>query len=293
MATPILKKTDCLDEADRSETTDSREINRYFMRLAYRGENFHGWQRQPGDVTVQQVVEEALARVFRLPEVAVTGAGRTDAGVNASCMWAHFDLPASAAEDSASAAGKPFPDPAGNDRLIHSLNCMLAPDVVIFEIVRVHSEAHARFDATSRSYRYYAHTQRNPFVRELSWLAPPGLDFDAMNRAAAILLEVSDFTSFSKLHTDTKTNICRVSHAAWRQLDASRWVFEITADRFLRNMVRAVVGTLVEVGRGKLSFQGFRDIIDRRDRCAAGTSMPPGPLFLHDITYPYPLGKLL
>lgn len=248
------------------------------MRLAYRGEQFHGWQRQPGDVSVQQVVEEALARVFRLPEVPVTGAGRTDAGVNASCMWAHFDLPAEVA------------DPAGNDRLIHSLNCMLAPDVVVYGIVKVHPEAHARFDAVSRSYRYYAHTRRNPFVRELSWLAPPGLDFEAMNRAAAILLEVSDFTSFSKLHTDTKTNICRVTHAAWRQIDETRWVFEITADRFLRNMVRAVVGTLVEVGRGKLSIEGFRDIIDRKNRCAAGTSMPPGPLFLHDVTYPYPLG---
>lgn len=263
MATPTSKKTDLPG-------------SRYFMRLAYRGENYHGWQRQPGAISVQQALEEAMARVFRLPELPVTGAGRTDAGVNASCMIAHFDLP-----------GRDLLPPEKMPRVIHSLNCMLAPDIVVYDIRPVHPEAHARFDAVSRSYRYYAHTRREPFSRELSWLAPPGLDFEAMNRAALILLETDDFTSFSKLHTDAKTNICRVTHAAWRPLGPDRWVFEITADRFLRNMVRAVVGTLVEVGRGKMTLEEFRRVIERRDRCAAGTSMPAGPLFLHDVRYPY------
>lgn len=266
MATPTSKKTEIPSPASV----------RYFMRLAYRGENFHGWQRQPGAVSVQEVLEEALARVFRLPALPVTGAGRTDAGVNASCMIAHFDLP----EDRVI-------DPASEPRLLHSLNCMLAPDIVVYGFRQVRPDAHARFDAVSRTYHYHVHTRRTPFPRELSWLAPPGLDFEAMNRAAGILTEVSDFTSFSKLHTDTKTNICRVTHARWQQTGPYTWVFEITADRFLRNMVRAVVGTLVDVGRGKLTLSQFRDIIDRKDRCAAGTSMPGGPLFLHDIKYPY------
>lgn len=265
MDTPISKKTE-----------PAQAVSRYFIRLAYRGKNYHGWQRQPGAISVQETIEDALARVFRLSQLQVTGAGRTDAGVNASCMIAHFDLP----DDR-------LINPAFLPRLLHSLNCMLAPDIVIYDIRKVRPQAHARFDAVSRTYHYYVHTLRDPFFRELSWLAPAELDFEAMNRAAEILLQTEDFTSFSKLHTDTKTNICHVTHAAWRPLAPHRWVFEITADRFLRNMVRAVVGTLVEVGRGKLTLDQFRDIIKRKDRCAAGTSMPGGPLFLHAIEYPY------
>lgn len=266
--------------------------NRYFMRLAYNGLPFHGWQRQPGAMSVQQALEEALAMVMRLPEVAVTGAGRTDAGVSAARMVAHFDLPSTHCVD-----------PADEPRILRSLNSLLAPDIVVYKIWKVHPGAHARFDALSRTYRYFAHTVRSPFTGGMSWLAPATLDFEAMNRAAALLLETDDFTSFSKLHTDVKTNICHVTHAAWRPQGGdcececetaggtggkpSLWVFEITADRFLRNMVRAVVGTLVEVGRGKMDVDGFRRVIERRDRCAAGTSMPAGPLFLHDIKYPY------
>lgn len=264
---------------------------RYFMRLAYNGRPFHGWQRQPGAMSVQQALEEAMAKVLRLPSVAVTGAGRTDAGVSAAMMVAHFDLPAEVEIS-----------PVAEQALLRSLNSILAPDIVVYAIWPVHSGAHARFDAVSRTYRYYAHTVRDPFTAGMSWQAPATIDFDAMNRAAALLLETDDFTSFSKLHTDTKTNICRVTHAAWRPLShdagygnppalpagkAPAWVFEITADRFLRNMVRAVVGTLVEVGRGKMTVDGFRQIILRKNRCAAGTSMPAGPLFLYDIRYPY------
>ena len=254
-------------------------MQRHFINLAYLGRNFHGWQRQPGASSVQQTLEEAFATVLRLPEVAVTGAGRTDAGVNASMMIAHIDLP------------EPVTDDA---RLVRAVNSITGPDIAIRWIKPVHADAHARFDAVERTYHYYAHTGRNPFASGLSWQAPDSLDFDAMNRAATVLLETNDFTSFAKLHTDTRTNICRVSRAVWRHPSegetvpgAATWIFEITADRFLRNMVRAVVGTLVEVGRGKLTPEGFAEVIGRRDRCAAGTSMIAGPLFLHSVRYPY------
>lgn len=255
---------------------------RVFIKLAYRGDAFHGWQRQPDAMSVQQRLEEALSTILRRP-MAVTGAGRTDAGVNASEMFAHCDLPET---------HPPF------DRLVRALNSILGPTVAVYSIFPVADDAHARFDATERVYRYYFARRRTPFGSPMVWMAPPALDFAAMNRAAAILLETDDFTSFSKLHTDARTNICRVTRAAWvfpaRTLAGempmgAEGYFEIAADRFLRNMVRAVVGTLVDVGRGKLDTDGFRTVIDRRDRCAAGTSMPPEPLFLHSVSYPYPV----
>lgn len=251
---------------------------RHFLRLSYLGAPFHGWQTQPNAVSVQETLEKGLSTIMRTP-IAVTGAGRTDAGVNATMMIAHADLPRHVDDDR---------------QLVRALNSILGGAIAVESVTPVHPEAHARFDATSRTYHYYAHTRKNPFCCGLSWQAPPTLDFDAMNRAAALLTEVSDFTSFSKLHTDVKTNICRVTTAYWRRPlpgefapAGAEWVFEITADRFLRNMVRAVVGTLVDVGRGKLTLDGFRRIIEARDRCAAGTSMPATPLFLHRITYPY------
>ncbi len=245
---------------------------RYFISLGYRGAAYHGWQVQPHDTSVQQVIEEALATLLRIP-TPVTGAGRTDAGVNARLMVAHFDVE------------QPIADP---QRLVHSLNALLPPDIAIYSIQAVHDDAHARFDATSRTYKYFAVTHKDPFRYPLSWKCPPDLDFDLMNQAAARLLDYTDFTSFSKLHTDVKTNNCRISHAQWTQED-DQWVFTITADRFLRNMVRAIVGTLVEVGRHKITVQEFCNIIERKDRCAAGTSMPGHALFLWNITYPYPL----
>lgn len=242
---------------------------RYFMQLSYRGAPFHGWQFQPGEVTVQSVLEDALSMILRRP-MKITGAGRTDAGVNARMMVAHFD-----AEPSLS-------DPDG---LVRKLNAVVGKDIAVHKIWEVAPDSHARFDAVSRTYHYYAVTEKTPFFYPLSWKAPAALDFDAMNRAAEILLETSDFTSFSKLHTDVKTNICRVTYARWERLGDHEWVFVITADRFLRNMVRAVVGTLVEVGRGKMSIERFREVIDRRDRCAAGTSMPGEALFLWEVKY--------
>ena len=246
-------------------------MSRYFMRLAYNGAPFHGWQIQPGDISVQEVVEDALAKVLRRP-TPVTGAGRTDTGVNASCMWAHFDTP------------EPLTDPSAP---VRPLNAIVGRDIAIHEIRPVHDTAHARFDATSRTYHYYVHTVKSPFIYPHSWKAPATLDFEAMNRAAAMLLDVRDFTSFAKLHTDARTNICDVRRAEWTDLGDGRHVFVITADRFLRNMVRAVVGTLIDVGRHKIDLDGFARIISLKDRCAAGTSMPPHPLFLHEVTYPY------
>ena len=244
---------------------------RYFMRLSYRGARFHGWQTQPNAVSVQSVIEDNLSTITR-EDIKITGAGRTDTGVNARMMVAHFDL------------NQPL---KSTESLIRGLNSMVGPDIAIEEIVKVHPDAHARFDATSRTYHYYAHTGKSPFLYPLSWQAPTTLDYKAMNRAAAMLTEISDFTSFAKLHSDAKTNICRVTRAEWLNLGAGRHVFVITADRFLRNMVRAVVGTLVDVGRGKLSLSQFSEVIEARDRCAAGTSMPPHPLFLWNIEYPY------
>ncbi|MDE5607829.1 MAG: tRNA pseudouridine(38-40) synthase TruA [Muribaculaceae bacterium] len=244
---------------------------RYFLRLAYRGAPYHGWQTQPNADSVQQTIERALELALRRP-TPIVGAGRTDTGVNASMMYAHFDT------------DTPITDKKG---LLRALNSICGPDIVLQEIIDVPADAHARFDATSRTYYYWVHTAKSPFLYPLSWQAPASLDFELMNSAAEILLSVSDFTSFAKLHSDAKTNICHVTRAEWVQTAPDRWVFIITADRFLRNMVRAVVGTLVDVGRHKLTIEQFRDVISRRDRCAAGTSMPPHPLFLHSVTYPY------
>lgn len=246
---------------------------RRFMRLSYLGGPYAGWQVQPGQTTVQGELERALGTILRTT-TPVTGAGRTDAGVNAHCMVAHFDT-----DDRVDFDG----------RLLHSLNSMLGPAIAVHEVYDVRPDAHARFDATQRAYRYFVTTAKTPFARGLAWQAPPTLDFDAMNEAAALLLTVSDFTSFAKLHSDAKTDICRLDSAAWRRISADgadAWYFEIRADRFLRNMVRAVVGTLVDVGRGKMPPAAVLDVAARRDRCAAGTSMPGEPLFLWDIAYP-------
>lgn len=243
---------------------------RYFMRLAYRGAPFHGWQSQPGEVTVQETLEKALSTVLRR-DMKIVGAGRTDTGVNARMMIAHFDV------------DTPLADV---DRVVRGINSLVGKDIAVYEIYEVPSDKHARFDATSRTYHYYAVEEKSPFFYPLSWKAPAGLDYDRMNEAAELLLSTSDFTSFAKLHTDAKTNICKVTHARWHRVgDSDGWVFVITADRFLRNMVRAVVGTLVEVGRGKMSVDDFKAVIDRRDRCAAGTSMPPQALYLWEVTY--------
>lgn len=244
-------------------------MSRYFIYLGYNGKNFCGWQVQPNGLTVQQCIEDALATLLRQP-VPIVGAGRTDAGVHARLMVAHFDW------------HEPIQDLAF---LAEKLNRLLPKDISIYHIVPVCPEAHARFDATSRTYKYYVTTRKDPFNYELVYKIPGKLDFEAMNAACPVLFEYIDFTSFSKLHTDVKTNNCRISYAHWEQ-EGDVWVFTIRADRFLRNMVRAIVGTLLEVGRGKLTVEGFRKVIEAKDRGEAGTSAPGHALYLVDVTYP-------
>jgi len=244
-------------------------MNRYFIYLGYNGKNFCGWQIQPNGITVQQSIEKALATLLRQP-VPIVGAGRTDAGVHARLMVAHFDWV------------EPITDLAF---LTEKLNRLLPKDIAVYRIVPVRKEAHARFDAISRTYRYYITTKKDPFNYELVYKIPGTLDFSMMNEACKVLFEYIDFTSFSKLHTDVKTNNCRIMYANWEK-EKEVWVFTIQADRFLRNMVRAIVGTLIEVGRGKLSIEGFREVIQLKDRGKAGTSAPGHALFLEDIIYP-------
>lgn len=252
---------------------------RYFLKFSYNGSPFHGWQRQPNAASVQQMLEETLAVVMR-QDCPVTGAGRTDTGVHARVMYAHFDCDRQ----------------IDVSRMVRALNSMLGPSIAVSDIIRVADDAHARFDAVSRTYKYFITSVKSPFLCNLAWHCPSQLDMDRMNEAAGRLLSVSDFTSFAKLHSDALTNICDVREAFWRPLDAEGecpsvgvpgLVFTITADRFLRNMVRAVVGTLLDVGRGKLSVDGFSEIVESLDRCAAGQSVPPQGLFLWDVRYPY------
>ena len=256
---------------------------RYFIYLSYDGTRYHGWQIQPNGISVQEVLGKALSTLLREP-IEVTGAGRTDAGVNASLMVAHFDTTQET-----------------DEQLAYRLNKFLPQDIAIHKIVPVKDDAHARFSATSRTYIYNIVTAKTPFD-PYAYRFPQPLDFDLMNEAAKTLFDYTDFTSFSKLHTDVKTNNCRIMHAQWTQvnsqrstlnpqLSTSKWQFTITADRFLRNMVRAIVGTLLDVGRGVLTIQQFREIIERKDRCSAGTSVPGNALFLADITYPEEIFK--
>lgn len=246
-----------------------KNVQRYFIYLAYDGTNYHGWQIQPNGQSVQEVLMKALSTLMRR-EVTVVGAGRTDAGVHASLMVAHFDSP------------QPL-DPA---LVADKLNRILPPDIVVYRLRPVHEQAHARFDAVARTYRYYVATSKTPFLRQYRYRLVRTPDFALMNEAAMHLFDYTDFTSFSKLHTDVKTNNCRIMQACWTRESDDTWVFTIRADRFLRNMVRAIVGTLLEVGRGKLSVEGFCRVIEQRDRCLAGTSVPGNALFLTDIEYP-------
>lgn len=256
---------------------------RYFIELAYDGLPFHGWQSQPNAVSVQSTIELALSKILRKP-TSITGAGRTDTGVNARRMFAHFDV-INEIEDSG--------------RFLLSLNSLVGKDITIRNLIKVSDEAHARFDATRRTYKYFVSFNKNPFLKDFSWYSPSSLDLSMMNKASQLLIKTKDFTSFAKLHSDAKTNFCEVKEAIWRPISNDREaydflgllnngvVFTISADRFLRNMVRSIVGTLIEVGRGKISIEDFQNIIEDKNRCSAGTSMPPHALFLWDIFYPF------
>ena len=242
---------------------------RYFLTFAYRGTNYCGWQVQPNGLSVQQVLTDALRIVTHYPALQVVGAGRTDAGVHATKMVAHFDV-AQTIDDAA--------------KFVARLNGVLPADIAVSQLRQVADDAHARFDATARRYEYHIVRHKSPFKTDLAWRVPVTLDYDAMNRAAKVLLGEHDFTSFSKVHTDVKTMICTISEAHWDK-HGDEWIFTIEANRFLRNMVRAIVGTLVEVGKGNLSVDGFRAVIEAKSRCAAGMSVPACGLFLTEIKY--------
>ena len=244
-------------------------MNRYFLHLAYDGTPFHGWQRQPNDHSVQAEIEKALSTILQ-SEIAVMGCGRTDTGVHAKSFYAHFEL-----------------TEAVNDMLLlkHKLNTLLPDSIAILDVLAVNADAHARFDATSRSYQYRIVSSKDPFCVNKAYRFPVALDVADMNIAAAILLEYSEFGSFCKAKADNHTNLCDVTKAVWKKVDGGL-VFEITANRFLRNMVRAIVGTLLEVGQGKMQPEEMRIILDQKDRQAAGRSVPAHGLYLTEVVYP-------
>lgn len=242
---------------------------RYFITLSYDGTRFHGWQVQPNGISVQGELDHGLSLLLRQP-IQTVGAGRTDAGVHAAMMVAHFDID----------------EEVDTRQLAYKLNKLLPRDIAIQRIERVADDLHARFSATSRTYHYFLHTEKSPFLRHYSCELHYPLDFEKMNQAAAMLMEYEDFGAFCKSGADVKTTLCQVTQAHWQQIAPSQWRFEITANRFLRNMVRAVVGTLIEVGRGRLSLDDFRTVIEGKRRSDAGESMPGNALFLVNITYP-------
>jgi tRNA pseudouridine38-40 synthase len=241
---------------------------RYFITLSYDGTRYHGWQVQPNGISVQGELQHALSLLLR-QDIGVTGAGRTDAGVHARMMVAHFDTDAA----------------VDCQQLAYKLNRLLPVDIAVQQVKPVSSDMHARFSATSRTYYYYVHTVKSPFLRYYSCELHYKLDFDLMNKAALLLLDTEEFGAFCKSHTDVKSMRCHVTKAEWRQVAQGQWLFEITANRFLRNMVRAVVGTLIEVGRGRLSIDGFRQVVEGQRRTEAGESMPGNALFLERIDY--------
>lgn len=257
---------------------------RYFVRFSYKGTPFHGSQRQSsGAVTVQEVMEHAFSTILRR-DVVLTFAGRTDAGVHAREMYAHFNGPAVPPQQEGL---------TGDDwqyalnGVIMRLNGLLPDSIAVHTIMPVTDEAHARFSAISRTYEYHTIDHKDPFLVNLATPVRPGLDFDAMNRAAAHLLGRQDFMSFSRTHTDVKTTFCYISQAEWSvSEDGHHAVFTITANRFLRNMVRAIVGTLFDVGKGRLSEEDFIAVIADKNRCSAGESAPADGLYLTRVAYP-------
>lgn len=241
---------------------------RYFITFSYDGTAYHGWQIQPHSVTVQEELQKALSTLMRKP-MEVVGAGRTDTGVHARKMIAHFD----------------HVEVLDCPQLVYKLNKLLPRDIAVQHVEPVADDMHARFSAKSRTYHYYVHLDKNPFLRSYSWQVYGNPDFELMNRAARVLMEYKDFTSFSKVNTDTKTNDCTITEARWDRVGEDQWRFTVTANRFLRNMVRAIVGTLMEVGRGRMTIEQLRSVIEAKDRCRAGDSVPGNALFLVEVLY--------
>ena len=241
---------------------------RYFLECSYHGKAYHGWQNQPNAITVQQVLEEALSTLLRMP-ISITGAGRTDAGVHAKQLFAHFDH--------TGIMDIPL--------LVNKLNSFLPEDIAVASIFEVNESAHARFDAIQRTYEYWIVQEKSPFHSDAAHYVWSDLDIEAMNKAAEIIKGYTDFECFSKSNTDVKTYICHISEAYWQKRQ-SKLVFTISADRFLRNMVRAVVGTLLEVGSRKIEPESVHEIIASKDRGKAGASVPAKGLYLTQVMYP-------
>jgi tRNA pseudouridine38-40 synthase len=247
-------------------------VSRYFLQLSYFGKHFNGWQvQQNTKATIQGVVQENLSILLR-QTTEVVGCGRTDTGVHAKSYFAHFD---SEVQDLAKE----------KKQWLYKLNKISPPDIAFHELVKVNETASARFDALTRTYEYHIHQQKNVFLNDFSWYTNLQLNIEKMNEAAHLLLQFDDFTSFSKLHTQNKTNICKIKHAKWEKQN-DNLVFTITANRFLRNMVRSIVGTLIDVGTEKISISQFIEIIEAKNRNKAGMSVPAHGLFLTDIHYP-------
>ena len=241
---------------------------RYFIELAYNGSAYHGWQYQPNAISIQETLEKVLFTALQV-ETPVVGAGRTDAGVHASNYYAHFDSN----------------EIEHKDKFLYKLNTLLPDDIAVYDLIEVSDEAHARFNASSRSYEYYVIQKKDPFRFEAAHHVKNELDLEKMNLAAAILLEYTDFKCFSKSKTDVHTYNCAIKYAKWERI-GEVLIFKITADRFLRNMVRAIVGTLLEIGLHKIPVNKLHDILKSRDRQEAGTSVPAKALFLTKIEYP-------
>lgn len=241
---------------------------RYFIEFSYNGKAYHGWQNQPNAISVQEVLEKALSTILR-NKISVMGAGRTDTGVHASQMFAHFN----------------HDETFDLEDLIYKLNSFLPEDIAVRDLFVVKADAHARFDALSRTYKYKISNSKNVFENDFAYQLLLPLDLELMNEACKILVQYTDFQSFSKSNTDVKTYNCKIKEANWT-LNENLLVFTITADRFLRNMVRAIVGTMVNIGLGKLKPEALHDIIGSKDRGEAGFSVPAHGLFLVNITYP-------
>ena len=243
---------------------------RYFIRLAFKGTKYHGWQIQANAVTIQEILNEALSTILR-EDVNVAGAGRTDTGVHASCFYAHFDLHSSVISET--------------QNTIFRLNRFLPDDIAVYKIFPVKENAHARYDATSRTYQYHITTIKDPFKREFAYYCFWQLNVEKMNKACNFLFDYKDFTSFSKSKTQVKTNFCEIYQAEWTK-EKHLLIFTVKANRFLRNMVRAIVGTMLDIGQEKIEPEKIKDIIESKNRSNAGYSVPPNGLFLTHIGYP-------
>lgn len=243
---------------------------RFFIQLSYNGTNYHGWQIQPNAASVQETLTKALSVVLNKKDIEIMGAGRTDSGVHASQMFAHFD----------------YENEIDSQTIVHKLNSFLPKDIAVSNIILVDENAHARFDATQRTYEYKINSSKNVFLDKLSWYYNKELNVNAMNESAELLLKFIDFQCFSKVHTDVNTFNCSITEAFWKT-ENDQLIFTISADRFLRNMVRSIVGTLVYVGLGKISKADFQTIIESKDRKKAGFSVPAHGLYLTKIKYDY------